>query len=364
MSDTRLDPRTNPPEPRQRRSAVAVAVALLILVGLVAALLVAGTAFLRDRFADTAVDDYPGPGRGSVTVEVLPGDTAQDIAETLVEEDVVKTTAAFVEAAAADERSRSIQPGFYELPRELPAADALALLLDPSARVQARVTVPEGLRLDRAVALLADGTGLSAKSFRRVLAQPRRLDLPPYAGGNAEGFLLPATYDVNPGTGAHQLLQAMVRRFAQAERALDLRARAAQVGLDPYDVVIVASLIEGEARHPEDFGKVSRVVQNRLAAGMPLQFDSTVNYALQANKTLVTHEDLGVDSLYNTYKYAGLPPGPISSPGEAALEAALTPTPGDWLYFVTVDPESGETKFTADYDEFLRFKQELKANTG
>ncbi len=130
----------------------------------------------------------------------------------------------------------------------------------------------------------------------------------------------------------------------------------------PEEIVIIASLVEAEARLPEDFGKVARVVYNRLEQGMPLQFDSTVNYALKADKEIVTYEDLGADSPYNTYKNTGLPPAPINSPGLAAMTAAVNPTEGDWLYFVTTDPEKGTTKFTGDYDEFLRFKDELKSN--
>jgi UPF0755 protein len=104
------------------------------------------------------------------------------------------------------------------------------------------------------------------------------------------------------------------------------------------------------------------VIENRLAAGMPLQLDATVNYALRADKTLITYRDLTVTSAYNTYRHTGLPPGPIDSPGLAAMRAAADPPPGDWLYFVTVNPATGETKFTASYAEFLRFKAELDAH--
>src|SRR4029079_16172244 len=112
------------------------------------------------------------------------------------------------------------------------------------------------------------------------------------------------------------------------------------------EIVIIASLVEAEARNSADFGKVARVVYNRLEQGMPLQFDSTVNYALKADKEIVTYEDLGADSPYNTYKNTGLPTAPLNSPGGAAMTAAVNPTDGDWLYFVTTDPEAGTTKFT------------------
>jgi UPF0755 protein len=130
----------------------------------------------------------------------------------------------------------------------------------------------------------------------------------------------------------------------------------------PEEIVTIASLVEAEARNPDDYGKVARVVYNRLQQGMPLQFDSTVNYALHADKTIVTYQDLGVNSPYNTYKHTGLPPAPINSPGLAAMTAAVNPTPGNWLYFVTVDPQAGTTKFTNSYQEFLKFRNELKSN--
>ena len=149
--------------------------------------------------------------------------------------------------------------------------------------------------------------------------------------------------------------------FTAYGKAAD-QAGVARTNRTPEEIVIIASLVEAEARNADDFGKVSRVVYNRLAQNMPLQFDSTVNYALKADKEIVTYEDLGADSPYNTYKNQGLPPAPINSPGLAALTAAVNPTPGDWLYFVTTDPEKGTTKFTGDYQEFLRFKDELKSN--
>ena len=166
---------------------------------------------------------------------------------------------------------------------------------------------------------------------------------------------------LHPGTrepiGPDVLTQLFTAYATAAEKAGVERTKRT-----PEEIVIIASLVEAEARNAEDFGKVARVVYNRLEQGMPLQFDSTVNYALKADKQIVTYEDLSANSPYNTYKHTGLPPAPINSPGLAAMTAAVNPTPGDWLYFVTTDPEKGTTKFTGDYQEFLRFKDELKSN--
>ncbi len=343
--------------PRRRKRGVAVVVALLLVGGLLAgAFLVVRP--LIGRVDVGAPEDFAGPGQGKVLVQVREGQTLTQIARTLKEERVVASVEAFNEAAAANSGAESVQPGFYQLKEEMRAQDAVAALLDPASKMVSRVTLPEGLRLDETLPRLAKGTGLREASLRRALDDARALGLPGYARGGAEGFLFPATYEVPPDAKAPQVLRQLFARF---------RAAADGVGLDkgeftPYEKVIIASIVEGEARQAEDFPKVARVIYNRLRVGMPLQMDSTVNYALQADKELVTYEDLGVDSPYNTYRNAGLPPGPINSPGERALRAAVQPAEGDWLYFVTVNPETGETKFADDHDEFLRHKQELKQN--
>jgi UPF0755 protein len=347
---------------RQRRGGGAFAVLLSLLV--IAAVL-GGGAYLvmslsgkvKNAFNSTAAD-YPGPGTGAVTYQVKPGDTLAAIGRGLKQAGVVKSVDAFTAAAAADPRSSRLQPGYYPLKKQMTAADALEVLLDPSARILARVTLPEGLRLDETLKRLATGTKLPLAKFEAALKQPAALGLPAYAKGRAEGFLFPATYEFAPKATPAQMLAELVTRFKVADKALNLSA-----GPRPaYEIVIIASIVEAEARRSQDFPKVARVIYNRLAKGMPLQMDSTVNYALKADKTIVTLEDLGVNSPYNTYKRTGLPPGPIGSPGEQALKAALAPAAGDWLYFVTTNPSTGETKFTADYQEFLKFKAELQSN--
>ena len=344
-----------------RKGGLAVAISLLIVLAILgggAALLMGAGTAVKDAISKQPAADYPGPGSGDVQIEVLEGQTVAEVGRMLKAEGVIKSVDAFVEAANANPDSAKLQPGFYHLKRQMAAREALTVLLDPNSRVRARVTLPEGLRLDESLKKLAAESKLPLADYQAALKDPGPLGLPDYAKGNAEGFLYPATYDVEPDQKAPDVLKELFASYTAAAETVGVtRTRRT-----PYEIVIIASLIEGEARLPEDFGKVARVVYNRLDAGMPLQFDSTVNYALKADKELVTIDDLGTDSPYNTYQNQGLPPGPISSPGEAALEAAVNPTPGDWLYFVTVKPDTGETKFTGDYDEFLRFKQELKSN--
>ncbi len=346
---------------RDRRSGAAVFLSVLLVLAVIGgatALVFGAGSRLKDAISKQPAADYPGPGHGEVQIEVEEGQTVAAVGRKLKQEDVIKSVDAFIEVAIADPDSSKLQPGFYQLRRQMPAREALSVLLDPDARVRAKVTLPEGLRLDETLKKLAAESKLPLADYQAALKDPEPLGLPDYAKGNAEGFLYPATYEVPPDAEAGDVLKQMFASYnAAAEKTGVMRTKRA-----PYDIVIIASLIEGEARHPDDFGKVARVVYNRLEQGMPLQFDSTVNYALKADKELVTIDDLGTDSPYNTYQHTGLPPAPISSPGEAALTAAVNPTPGDWLYFVTVNPQTGETKFTASYDEFLDFKQELKSN--
>jgi len=329
-------------------------VLVLVMVGLLA-----GVALLVSRWVARG-DDYSGQGSGSVRVEVTPGESATAIGQSLQQAGVVASSQAFVDAALADDRSLGIQPGFYDMRLRMSGQAALERLLDPSARVQTDVTVPEGLRVDQVVDLLVARTGLPRGDFERALAQPERLGLPPYADGDAEGFLFPATYSFDPGTSARQMLRTMVSRFDQAAADVDLVRAARAVNLTPRQAVTVASLVQAEVAE-RDFGKAARVVYNRLNVGMPLQFDSTVNFALNSDDLTLTNDQLAVDSPYNTYRNPGLPPGPINSPGEAALRAALAPDAGSWLYFVAVAPGSDQTRFTADYQQFLTWKDEFYA---
>ena len=348
-------------EPTRRpagKSKLAVILVVLVVTAVVALACGAAVWLIGRSSGETA--DFSGPGTGTVVVEVVAGDTAADIGSTLVAADVVASTAAFVDAAVADDRSLGIQPGFYKMKQQMSAEQALALLLDPASRVETEVAIPEGLRIDQIIDRLVDATGLPRSEFETLIANPRAIGLPSFAKGNPEGFLFPATYTFGPQATAEEVLTAMVDRFDVAAHDLRLKQRAAAVGLTPYEVVIVGSLVQAEVA-VRDFGKASRVVFNRLELGMPLGFDSTVNFALESDDLTLTDEQLAVDSPYNTYDNVGLPPGPINSPGEAALEAALDPPPGDWLYFIAVAPDSDETRFTNSYEEFLQFKDEFYA---
>ena len=332
---------------------------VLAVIGVGGYLLVdSGMDRVRDMFAGP--EDYTGEGTGSVVFEVQSGDSSAAIGRNLKAAGVVKSVEAFTEAAAADDRSRGIQVGFYELREEMSADAALDVLVDPSNLVQSTVTIPEGLRVEQVVERLARDTDLKKAAFEKALDRPDAIGLPDYANGNPEGYLFPATYAFGPNAKAVDMLSAMVDRWEQAAEEADLESRAAELGYTPAELMIIASLVESEANRDQDRGKVARVIYNRLetdATNGMLQIDATVNYALGRDLGLAqTTEDLQVDSPYNTRRYPGLPPGPIESPGDAAIDAAAHPTEGPWVYYVTVNLDTGETKFTDDYDEFLRFK--------
>ncbi len=302
--------------------------------------------------------DYSGSGTGSVKIEVKRGQTIAEIGQELEREGVVKSAEAFVAAATSHDEAKSLQPGFYRLRHKMAASKALALLLDPSSQVRMQVTIPEGLQMSQIFKKIAENSDISAEELRQAAKNPEDLGLPSYAETGVEGYLYPATYSIPPGTSATEILQRMVERFQQEAKKINLVERAQAVNLTPHEAVTVASLAQAEGRDGEEFRKVTRVVYNRLQQGMKLGLDSTVNYATGNSGIWVSRQETRVDSPYNTYRNLGLPPGPIGSPGHKALEAALNPAAGNWLYFITVKPDKGITKFTDDYDQFQVWKRQ------
>ena len=362
---------TPPPGGGRRRGTGFLAALLsILLIGAVGVGLYFGAMALWRTFGPNSYEDYPGPGTGSVVVVVDEGQSVTAIANTLSAADVVASPEAFVAATKGDPGATSIAPGAYQMQQQMSGEQAFELILDPAARYQSQVALPEGLRIDQTVQRTSEGTGIPAADLWRVLEDPAQgLVLPAWAPntGNlrAEGFLFPATYGFEKDAGALQVLQSYVDRFNESAGAVDLANAEQLVGYSPYETLIVASLVQSEGL-PQDFGKVARVIYNRLDSktwgetfGF-LQLDATVNYGLQESNIALSSDQLRKDGPYNTYTRAGLPPTPINSPGEEAIAAALSPEDGDWLYYVTVNPSTGETKFTANYDEFLAYKAEFQ----
>jgi len=338
---------------------MAVVVALAILLGAGAFAYVEGKAWLEQTFAPPP--DYEGNGEGTVLVEVESGQTSTQIAETLEDKDVVASVEAFMDEARSEERAALIQAGFYEMARKMSARSALDVLIDPENLVQNALTIPEGYTVEQTMRQIAEKTDITLDQLRAAARKPDALGVPDYADGELEGFLFPATYALPPKATAEDVLTMMVDRFDQAAQANDLKRRADQMGVTPLEALTVASIVEAEARRDEDVRRVARVIYNRLEVDMPLQMDSTVHYAVgKAGDVTTTSRDRRSDSPYNTYRVTGLPPGPIDSPGERALSAALDPAEGDWLYFVTVNLRTGETKFASDDKGHARNVEEYR----
>ncbi|MGN6252802.1 MAG: endolytic transglycosylase MltG [Marmoricola sp.] len=345
---------------RPRRGCLPLLVAAVVVVALVAVLAAFGMHRLQGLFQGPA--DYAGPGTGSVVVKVQEGDSAAAIGRTLKAQGVVKSVQAFTDAARSDSASAGIQVGTYQLKRQMAAADALHVLEDPANLVQSAVVVPEGARVRDIVKTIVAKTDITRAALVAALSHPSRIGLPAEAKGNPEGYLYPATYAVQPGESAVELLRQMVDKTVQEHRQLGVAAGARKLGLTPEQLVTVASILEYEASRDQDYPKVARAIYNRLQAGMPLQSDATVSYAAGVSGQIWTTEaQRSNSSPYNTYQHTGLPPGPIGSPGKTTLEAAMHPTPGPWLYWVVVNLRTGETVFSTTYADHqkavARFRQ-------
>ncbi len=346
---------------RTRRKALIAVVLSLIVLGGIGTATTVGVSRVYDKLTEGTAD-FEGPATGEKVVQVTSGSSIRAIGRELEANGVVRTEGSFVAAARKDTRAATLQPGFYRLQLNMPASEALAKMLDPKSRILARIVIPEGRTVAETITKLAKESGLDLPKFKKVVENPKSLGLPNFAKNNPEGFLFPATYDVEPDATAESVLQSMVVRFGQALTEADLVARAATVGKTPYEVLTIASLIQAESKLAVDMPKISRVIYNRLDKGMKLQLDTTVIYANGGKKSVTTTPaQRALDSPFNTYKYAGLPAGPIASPGQAAIEAALNPEPGDWIYFVAVNPDTGETKYGVTAAEHARNVEEFRA---
>jgi UPF0755 protein len=375
MSETSPETKPHAEEPlrllsggaRRKRRRVSGCIPVLLVLAVVGALLYfgfqSGKDFIEEQFGDP--EDYPGPGKGSVTFEVQAGDSVTEIGQKLEEAGVVASVEAFTDVASDDPRATGIQVGFYPLKKEMKASDALEVLVDPEQIITTRITFPEGLRVVDIVDLFVENTDFGRAQFEKALEKPEKLGLPDYAGGNPEGYLFPSTYGFGPNETPRSMLRAMVDRWKQAAEDADLEGAAERLGYTPHELMTVASLVEAEGRG-DDMPKVARVIYNRLenpgTAGTTgrLELDATVNYAHGKEiGARTTSEERQIDSPYNTYLVEGLPPGPIESPGDAAIQAAANPADGDWYYYVTVNLKTGETKFAETPEEHAANVQEL-----
>lgn len=307
----------------------------------------------RERASETLTADYPGPGSGAVEFTVESGEGPAEIGDKLVKADVIKSQGAFTSAVAAN--NSTLYPGTYELKKHMASADVVAILSDQS-KATGFLQVKAGERVSQVIADAAKLSGINADDFNAVINGGGAGILPAEAGGKFEGWFEPGTYNVKNHGSASDIIKTMVDK-----RVEKLDALGVPTGTDRQRLLIIASISESEVNSEEYYGKVVRVILNRMAKNMPLGMDSTVAYGLGVSADKLTDAMLNdASNPYNTRVNTGLPPTPISNPGESAIKAAMNPPEGDWLYFVTVNLTTGETKFAATEDEFWKLRDEYK----
>ncbi len=317
----------------------------LMAILLVATLLVAGIAYvnrgaIRNTWDVVTGADFTGSGHGSVIVTIQPGDSGADVAKSLVSQGVVKSFSVFYKLLLA--KNQTFYPGSYRLHLEMSSGEALSYLADSTNRMSNKVTIKEGYRLDNTYSALSKTTNIAVADF--VTAGKQLADIGVPSGEvSAEGWLFPATYEFDPGLSAKQILSQMVARTKQELEKFGVES------VKWHEVLTLAALVQKEGRIATDFYKISRVFLNRIAAGMHLQSDATVSYGVNGNTVSTSAADRANRNGYNTYLNPGLPIGPISAPGSIAIDAALHPAAGKWLYFCAVNLATGETVFSETY---------------
>jgi UPF0755 protein len=313
------------------------------LVFSTSAVLIHNTFLLNDYRADSSDQ--------KVEILIESGDSGTEIAQKLYESGVIKASKVFYKIAINEKRSKSISPGVHEIDLKISSRAAFEQLLD-GKRNRGLFGFKEGLRKNEILDLLSKSNLVKGVLSKNIIPDKK------YNTNNLEGFLFPAQYAFVPGLSTDNAVQQMVDRFNLAAKASKIDQGYS--GFNPYELLTIASMLQAEGDE-QDFSKISRVIYNRLKIGMPLQINATIDYAMNLRgKIRLPYKLLEIKSPYNTYRYRGLPPGPIGNPGQAALEAAVNPANGQWLYYVTVKPS--DTRFTKSYDEFLVWVSEFKKN--
>ena len=337
------------PEKPKRRGAWGCLVALLVVValGVVAFFFLQGPInAVIERFTPAA--DFEGAGTGEVVFMIHDGDVGSDIATNLVDEGVTASYDAFYDLLLEQSPEPEFHPGAYQLAEEMSAQAALDALQDPANKLENTFVIPEGTSLPDALVAISEGTGVPLVELQAASVEPPASYGLPAEATTLEGFLFPATYTLEPGLSPHAVLQTLVDRQFEA---LD----AAGVPADQrWRTIVLASIVQREAgSNLDDFPKVARVFQNRLDQGINLESDATVAYGTGNTHTVWTTDEERADASnrYNTYANPGLPIGPIGNPGDVAINAAIHPADGPWLFFVPVNLATGETVFSSTVEE-------------
>ena len=342
-----------------RKRRIAALLVVLGFIGSIGLIAYINKGNIRAAIEQIQGNDYPGPGHGSVNIVVKAGDTGESVAHSLVDAGVVKTFRTVYQLIL--DKNPTFYPGTYSLKLEMSSTEAIRVLSDPNSGAIETTTIKEGLRASAIFKVLSESTGIPIDEFNSLFTKPSEFGLPSNIS-NIEGYLFPATYNFPPGSTAKQVLQIMINRMSDEIKSFNIPSNKV------HSVLTLASIIQKEARLKDDFYKVSAVFQNRIRQNIALQSDATVSYGVGGNTVSTSVADRADDNGWNTYLHPGLPIGPISAPGSLAIDAALNPTKGNWIYFCTINLETGETVFSetlAQHEKAVaEWQKWMKANPG
>lgn len=303
------------------------------------------------------------PGR-AVQFEVPKGSSTAAIADILVDAGVISNANMFRLQARLADADAGLKAGVYDLTTGMSYNDAIAELTRGPEIIYSTVTIPEGFVIDLIAERLEAQANIPASEFLALARTGGAREFPDYpylaAGyqGSLEGYLFPKTYRIKEGATAREVIEMMLDQFDREMTAVNL-APAESRGMSLHEIITLASMIEREAQVADEQVLVSSVIHNRVEKGMRLEIDATIEYILPGNRFRLQNSDLKIDSPYNSYMYAGLPPGPIASPGLGAIQAAVNPAETDYIYYVLTDPDGSHT-FTETWEEFLVAKRKSK----
>lgn len=341
---------------RQKRRGrwIAFGIVVVVLAGIGAGALYVWSTYedqIRAVMGWQEPQDYEsGLAHGEALVTIVDGDTGASVSKTLNAAGVTKTSSVFYDMLVSAGENPTFYPGVYKLQKQMTAAAALKALEDPASKLQNSVLLPEGLTENQILKRVSDSLKMPQEDLKAAAAKPAAFGV---KAKTLEGWLFPAMYTFAPGATASDVIKTMVDRTVQS---LD---KAGVPAADRQRILTIGSIIQREARNSDDFYKVSRVIENRLQpnnseTGGKLQMDSTAQYGygeMHDGSASSSSAALKDPNPWNTYVRPGLPAGPIASPGDLAIDAAMHPVKGPWFYFVTVNMDTGETVFSTTYAE-------------
>lgn len=346
-------------EQKRRRLYITIIAALVVVILIGVGGFSGVRALKRWKAANEAnsqsqIEDYTGPGDKEVTFTVESGQGAAEIAENLVKAKIVKSAAAFTSAVSG--AAATLYPGSYALKTHMKASDVVKILSDQS-QAGGFAEIRAGERVSDIIANAAQASGIDVSEFQAIIDGGGSGILPEEAGGKFEGWLEPGSYNAQ-NKSAEDIIKSMVdARIAKLD---DL---GVPTGSERERILIIASIAESEVGSDKYYGQVARVILNRIDSDMALGMDTTVAYGLGISASRLTDDQLNDDSNpYNTRIHKGLTPTPISNPGDDAIKASINPPEGKWMYFVTTNLQTGETKFVETEDEFWKIRDEYKSN--